>query len=625
MRKIYHYFAFVVLFTILYASSDFSLKKISSLKFDGQKSHKVGEGFLDSLKYGSIEVVFYYRGGGLKTLFSASSETSLVRNLSINIVQGKIQYYDRANSSSFTSTTVLEKGKFYSLKIAFTKSGPKMYIDGVLENSKINFQDKSEKIGWFSDILNPFDKNSYQLGAFKRPGEEKRRLVGEIRELKIYNEEELVVHYDFDNSAQSFPKYFKNIFFNPHYNNQANSNGDSIPFSEAGRENILFLIYALVSGCLLLLVFYLLEKKGAIFLTPKNYIKGFDGMRGISILLVFITHLGLLKFIQIDNAVDIRLKNLFSGTTGVNVFFTLSGFLITTILLKERQKKGNINFKLFYIKRFLRLLPTLILFLCALLLLMYFGYIVPNYKSIAYSFFYVSNYIPKAIYTSEIAATWSLSVEEQFYIIWPLTIYLFRKNRNLLIFIFVVITICLFFLLARRHSFFLNLIDFMNYGELSGKYYTVRWLIPAISTILMGCLVGIVSFNRGFMSKLKTKPAVLLVIGIILMANFLFIPPSIFILGWFIQSIGTSILILYILLNQESKFVALMEYKPIASMGKISYGLYIYQGLFLGTGPVKDGMVIQQYPLNILLTFLVAILSYVFIEKRFLLLKKKFD
>lgn len=640
MSKITKWLPLPLVLVLLFVNPLSNEKENYALKFDGKKGCHIGSGYLDHLKVGTIELTFYYRSRSMRTLFSASSEKSSSKNLSINVVKGKIQYYDRFNSSSFTSTSSLHEGQFYTLSIVFAENGPKMYINGVHENLEFNFQGKSKTVGWFSDVLKQNQKNSYHLGVFKRPNEEKRHFTGGIREFRIYNKalsfdkgntvaltrekhsSDLIVHYDFDFNGQSFLDRLKSIV-SWSYVNQASSKGNGIPYSEDTQNRVLFHFYVLISICLLLLVFYFLDRKGPIFLTPKNYIKGFDGMRGISILLVLITHLGWTALIDINSSVDIRLKYLLSGTTGVNIFFTLSGFLITSILLKERQKRGSINFKVFYLKRFLRLLPPLVLFLSALLIFMYFGCIASNYKSIGYSFFYISNYIPKAIYSSELGSTWSLSVEEQFYIFWPFAVYLFRRNRNLLIFLFLTIAVCLLFLLARESSFFLQLLDFMNYKELSTKYFTNRWIFPAILTILMGCFAGILSLNKNFMGRLKAKSGLLFLVGILLFSCFIFIPSSLFGLGWFVQSIGTSILILYVLLNQESKFVALMEYKPIAFIGKLSYGIYIYQGLFLGTGPFTNGMTIQEYPLNIILTFLIAILSYVLIEKRFLLLKKK--
>jgi peptidoglycan/LPS O-acetylase OafA/YrhL len=89
------------------------------------------------------------------------------------------------------------------------------------------------------------------------------------------------------------------------------------------------------------------------------------------------------------------------------------------------------------------------------------------------------------------------------------------------------------------------------------------------------------------------------------------------------QSIGVSILLIYIYYNQDKKIVDILNNKYLSYIGKISYGIYVYQGLFLRTGP-GGKLWIQQLPQNLILTFLVAILSYHFLERPVLKLKKRF-
>ncbi|HMT97304.1 MAG TPA: acyltransferase family protein [Ferruginibacter sp.] len=102
-----------------------------------------------------------------------------------------------------------------------------------------------------------------------------------------------------------------------------------------------------------------------------NYIRGFNGLRAFSVFFVVSTHIGLYEFLLKRGFYHPNLDVLFSGNTGVQVFFTLSGFLITLILLKEYNKKGSISLKNFYIRRFLRLLPPLIILLCLVSIFMF--------------------------------------------------------------------------------------------------------------------------------------------------------------------------------------------------------------------------------------------------------------
>ena len=103
---------------------------------------------------------------------------------------------------------------------------------------------------------------------------------------------------------------------------------------------------------------------------PK-YIKGFDGLRAISIFFVVFSHLTP-GDIFINSPYLEKNYKLFSGETGVMIFFTISGFLITSLLLKEKIAFGKINLKFFFIRRFLRLLPPLLIFYVFVLFLMIF-------------------------------------------------------------------------------------------------------------------------------------------------------------------------------------------------------------------------------------------------------------
>src|ERR1700712_5194662 len=150
----------------------------------------------------------------------------------------------------------------------------------------------------------------------------------------------------------------------------------------------------------------------------KNYIKGFDGLRALSIIIVFVTHLGYID--RIPNPVSAwRISMLCSGNTGVNIFFVLSGFLITRILLREKLVTGRISLKNFYIRRFLRLLPPLIVFYAVIVFLMGFGFIEPQWFGLTLSVFYLYNFVPHRYYSSELGPMWSLALEEQYYIFWP--------------------------------------------------------------------------------------------------------------------------------------------------------------------------------------------------------------
>ena len=134
-----------------------------------------------------------------------------------------------------------------------------------------------------------------------------------------------------------------------------------------------------------------------------------DGLRGVAILLVMLTHTG---FSRLQGA----------GAAGVTMFFTLSGFLIATMLLGERATSGRVSLRRFYIRRARRLAPALLLFLAPMgLLAMTPLPVAPSWRDLLGVLTGVGNFtVAMAGHDTVVTQTWSLSVEQQFYVVWPL-------------------------------------------------------------------------------------------------------------------------------------------------------------------------------------------------------------
>lgn len=154
--------------------------------------------------------------------------------------------------------------------------------------------------------------------------------------------------------------------------------------------------------------------------TKFSYIPSLDGIRAVSVIIVLFSHAGVSKLIP--------------GGFGVTIFFFLSGFIITTRMFREHDKNGTISLRNFYIHRALRLTPSLLLSMCAAIILVMLGAahgaIDPLTLSSQLLFFF--NYF--SIYGNAhsidgLGVLWSLSVEEHFYLIWPAVFILFIKNR----------------------------------------------------------------------------------------------------------------------------------------------------------------------------------------------------
>lgn len=349
-------------------------------------------------------------------------------------------------------------------------------------------------------------------------------------------------------------------------------------------------------------------------------IRGFDGVRGLAALLVVATHLHLLGMLEARGLLWPPLRQLFSGTSAVQAFFILSGFLITKLLIQERLATGGIAIGRFVMRRTLRIVPLYML-ACLLTAMLAFSLdFVASGKALLYSFLYVSNFIGTADYSIVLGHTWSLAVEEHFYLIWPLLFaltYTVRKTRALEagLLLFVGASLVLHFLLLK--------------SSLAEHYFVDRWSFIAGYNIALGCLAALVAARLGRPSAGALR--LLALAGVAALAASLALPQS----SWFlhnvvngyVRALGLLCLVVWIDYRQDSAVVALLETPFLKYLGKISYGLYMWQGLFLGTGPERmPGQVWPPDPLvGALLTALVAPLSYRYFEQPFLRLKHRYD
>lgn len=362
---------------------------------------------------------------------------------------------------------------------------------------------------------------------------------------------------------------------------------------------------------------YLAEYETAKF----EHIKAFDGMRGIAILFVMIFHLPF----SIPEITDLSR----GGFLGVDIFFVLSGFLITSILLKEQSKTGKISLKNFFLRRSLRLLPAYWIFLIAVYLLgNYIGQnsddietLYGNYNFVA-AFFYFTNWHWLIIGKAPIGLghTWSLAIEEQFYILWSLILFLaFREGKSRSLIFFGTLSLIIFLILLR------------TFRVLNGTDYAVIYFTTdsRMDSLLIGALFSMMfmwkifapRFYKSFFFKFLVVFAGCVAFWVIFLGNS---GGDFFIWKLPIFSTSIGLIVLWLATQKKSLIHSFLENKLLCWIGQISYGLYLWHLITIEISnkffPPSITLVITA----ISLAFLISVISYYLIEMPFLKMKNRF-
>lgn len=344
-----------------------------------------------------------------------------------------------------------------------------------------------------------------------------------------------------------------------------------------------------------------------------SYFPALDGLRGLSILIVLLGHFGINKLIY-------KYRLLIDGDIGVHIFFVISGFLITTLLLKEKLRNGHISVRYFYIRRALRILPVAWLFLLFLVILN----IVLRLHIFTLDFIqavcFVKNFpIGSSYYTAHF---WSLAVEEQFYLVFP---------------VLLILSVDWYFFIA------LAVITIVPLGCVLGYYWPsffgnliwvklcmyVFWRGPVV--ILIGSVFAICMFKNIIPLK---KLCMNYWLGITLLFVAIIIrTPSFLYYAKYIAQYLSNILVAFVVvlaLQPGTSLAKVLSSKLMVRIGILSYSLYIWQQLFVGSNPWQPWMhglyghpLWQLIILKLIATFLIAICSYAF-ERRFLKIKDRF-
>ena len=356
-------------------------------------------------------------------------------------------------------------------------------------------------------------------------------------------------------------------------------------------------------------------EKGKQRKTKMRYMPGLDGLRAIAVLGIIIYHLNR--------------KWLTGGFIGVDTFFVISGYLITSLLLKEYEERGIISLKQFWIRRVKRLLPAVVALLIVVgiaTLIFEPQQIVRVKHDIIAALFYVSNwwYIAKDVNYFEqfsfmpLKHLWSLAIEEQFYLFFPFVLVILlltiKKYRNVTLILWIISLVSLLAMV---------IISQPNVGY-SRVYFGTD---TRLQTLLLGVILAFVWPPF----KLKANPPKVLqrsidgigILGLIILIFLFFTVKDtsawIYNGGFYLIS-GMTLFIIASVVHPSSILAKVLGHRIFVYIGKRSYSLYLWHFpviSFIHIHFVDGQLPIYVYFVDIILTVLFAELSYRYIETPF--------
>ncbi|MCW3117691.1 MAG: acyltransferase [Chitinophagaceae bacterium] len=371
----------------------------------------------------------------------------------------------------------------------------------------------------------------------------------------------------------------------------------------------------------------------------KSYFPNLDGLRTIACFMVFSFHalgMGHNRLGIRNEYLEKFLLTFLNGKTGVSIFFVLSGFLITLIILSEIKQNGEFNLGHFYIRRILRIWP---LYFLVLLIVFVLLPVIDHFLSIshstadtrpAYYFTFLSNFDVLRIFENggtdflPSTITWSVAIEEQFYLFWALPFFFIQPAYYKHVFIFII-----------GVAFCFRLIHYNQVYQLYFHSFSVAF------DLAVGGAAAYLCFTDSRIKKMIAEmrdPERLLVIaaGIIVMYlnSWLHSPWINLVLG-FAQVFFFAFIIMDQCFNR-SEALKFSRSKLLSRIGKYTYGIYMLHPLVLLLINLVMVRIMHKnvdspftvaacFFAGLPLTIWLAAGSYNYIEKRFLVLKKKFS
>ncbi len=369
--------------------------------------------------------------------------------------------------------------------------------------------------------------------------------------------------------------------------------------------------------------------------TPPIFFPNLDALRFFCFLSVFFFHSFATNYDSVSTSQTYTfVKRSFfgNGSLGVNFFFVLSGFLITYLLLAEKKKHRKINIGKFYMRRVLRIWP--LFYFCVFfgfvifpLLKTAFGEVANENANPIYYVLFINNFdfVAKGLPDSSVLGIlWSVAIEEQFYLFWPLIVGLI-STRYLPYAFGGILVVSFLFRYVNAHSYIVL------------EHHT----FSCISDLTIGGLGAYFSFfSKQFLSFLKRMPVLLTALIYLGTVALFFFRKEIFHHNSLLLSLDRlviSIFFLSVILEQnfsERSFFKFQSLKRTSKLGKYTYGLYCLHmiGILIASTVLSKinfntqvwQVLVVEGLLSLFITILLAYISFHYFEKKFLLLKNKF-
>ncbi|MBV8980213.1 MAG: acyltransferase [Acidimicrobiia bacterium] len=353
-------------------------------------------------------------------------------------------------------------------------------------------------------------------------------------------------------------------------------------------------------------------REGGVHGTEQGEIPSLHGLRGVAILMVIVSHSS--ETIHLGHTGRSLFDLVPTGAFGVNVFFVLSGFLITRVVLGYSTKKDR-SLKTFYKRRALRLIPALYTFVFIVMILGAVGvFSIPALAALS-ALLFIWDYSPWTVGVWWLGHTWSLSIEEQFYILWAPLLALAGRRRALKVAVALIVLVPI----ARVFVYFAFPTPYLR---LRGD----SMLHTRADVLMVGCLIGLLwdseRFQR-FLQRILLRWLLVAAVAYTFVSSFLINHEH----GKWSQTVGNSadafaiaFIMVYAVVYSSGWLGRALNSRWMVQVGLMSYSLYLYQELFLT--PLNKSIT-GAFPLNIVCTFAAGVASYYLIEIPFLNLRRR--